>query len=154
MTNEEMKAFEQRAIEYFVRNENGFKETSRRYIWKAHIKGYTEEIDGKKVTYKLNLKWYRMNMTEEQKKELKRYIKLVTVATIISMFAELGFQKTVKMTNSEWNEDQEMLANLLLTIAFGQLCYGAIMRMGNHEKEPEMKEVTGSDEGIQQDSGI
>lgn len=141
------------ALEYFTHDKNGAIEKSGlKYLWKAHVKGYTvTNDDGSTTTFKLSRKWYKNHMSPEEWACRKKQIAVAILCLVVSCFVETAFAKHCKVTNPDWTDEQEQLANLLLTIAVGQMCLRATWHVtGAFDEEKQPKEVSGYDEGVQE----
>lgn len=152
MTEEQHEILMEHAITWFTEDKNGNQERPGRFLWKAMVKGYTEEFNGEKHTIKLTMKWFRKQMGEEAWKNMKRDFALGFFIGLGGAGVTSYVYHVCRIRNDKaWTPEFEEFINTLFAVAMGYLYTRAMLKLTTPAVKPVCLEIKGGDIS---DSGI
>ena len=149
LTQEQHEVLLDHALDYFTQDRKGEREQPMRFLYKAMVKGYTEEINGEKYTIKLTLKWFRNEMGEAEWRKLKRSFGLGCLIGLGGAGVTSYVYNVFHIHSDKWSPETELLANELFSVVMGYIYTRAMLKMTTEALKYEW--AAGGDKN---DSGI
>lgn len=129
LTQEQHEILLEHALDYFTQDSWGEKERPMRFLYKAMVKGYTEEINSERHTIKLTIKWFKKQMGEREWKKLKKSFGLGMLIGLGGAGVTSYVYNVCHIHSDKWSPETELLANELFSVAMGYLYTRAMLKV-------------------------
>lgn len=129
LTQEQHEVLLEHALDYFTQDSWGERERPMRFLYKALVKGYTEEINGERHTIKLTIKWFKKQMGEKEWKKLKKSFGLGMLIGLGGAGVTSYVYNVCHIHSNNWSPETELLANELFSVAMGYLYTRAMLKV-------------------------